>query len=220
METRKREFFTLIELLVVIAIIAILSAMLLPALNKARSNARAAKCQSVQKQWSTMLVFYLSDNADYFPLHHTSATSPASPIADVWHQKMYALYYRKLNNFNQDNILKCSEFHASGSIAGGYAMADGLCTRVRKLSLLKHHSATPFIIDYYGRTTFSYNDSADRSGLTAPAFSYQPLPASIRPMYVHNGRNHQVYVDGHAESRTFGEIPNHNWRDIFWVYYY
>jgi prepilin-type N-terminal cleavage/methylation domain-containing protein len=65
--TTERKGFTLIELLVVISIIALLMSILIPALGRAKSQAKTIICQSNLHQWCLVFLMYTSDNKGLFP---------------------------------------------------------------------------------------------------------------------------------------------------------
>src|SRR2546421_358477 len=112
--------FSLVELLVVIGIIAILIALLIPSLSKAREQASKTRCQNNVRQIGFALAVYLNDNGDYPELDSTGVVSapdpdspPPPPPAYLAARRSGLLALRRQVEFRLSN-LSCPEGWASG----------------------------------------------------------------------------------------------------------
>lgn len=137
---KKTSGFTLIELLVVIAIIAILAAMLLPALSRARDKAQRAACLSNLKQWGLADSMYLDDSNQNFPFpryqDYAGTADQDNPVwlsipsyhnqqlgDDVWfnalpsyvaNKPMYVWSFNPTDFYQAKSIFTCPTAHSQG----------------------------------------------------------------------------------------------------------
>ena len=201
--------FTLIELLVVIAIIAILAAILLPALNSARERGRSASCVSNLKTFGSALQQYCSEWDDYFPTINSAGSSNVDGKEKNWYMTGAFLKFLGVPQNHWDTaianaeepIMHCPSDEAvwpdprtsSGyritSFGGNVYMGWGYGTHRHKIVKVANPSAMMAFIDH---EYFSLYVGAASAG----AWSY------TNTAYRHNGQNsaNLVYVDGHVSN--------------------
>lgn len=147
---KKTKGFTLVELLVVISIIALLLAILIPALNKVKRTSQRIVCGSNMHQWSLAVGMYASDNRNFFPYNGVTEPPGYQPVnwdpADLkawwpgfdlmWNsrivQNFWAKYLVKADIYlssKKNNVLFCPTSLAGRNAATNptYAMYGGIC---------------------------------------------------------------------------------------------
>jgi prepilin-type N-terminal cleavage/methylation domain-containing protein len=114
----KKSRFTLIELLVVIAIIAILAAMLLPALSRAKEMSRRSVCTSNERQFGQMLVMFADENDGSLPTAQavTHWGSGSYSNYSVVHQRAWGIGKLHIDGFLEDiKLYYCPSYTHNGA---------------------------------------------------------------------------------------------------------
>ena len=229
----RKRFFTLIELLIVVAIIAILAAMLLPALSKAMMTARKAHCINNLKQLGTALESYAGDSQDWYPMYYTATGG------GEWYKVLCDNHYVPCT-YNQargalglggsregrKHILWCPEDKRDPTAAA--ANAQGISYGINAIIT----NPTPPAYHYLRRTQIALKagwsagqnsllmDSWDGTDYKSGDPYYVSSYATQKLDFRHSTTINVLYCDGHVENGARAVIYYKVTADNFWGKYW
>lgn len=213
----KRERFTLIELLVVIAIIAILAAMLLPALQSARDRGKTISCVSNHKQVGAAFQQYAND--------HDGIMIPACLEYNKHQSDWNWAYSLVMNNYVNGSVFCCPNVSIRAAMATGTAASSAkhCMTPLNKASTVFQYTVAGMGISMIMGGTAWYKGTAyTKLGSTEDRKYSKPIKiGKIKnpgrkyvggdSLYVDSAKPYPYYVIGESLSSSFGKIdPRHN----------
>lgn len=206
--------FTLIELLVVIAIIAILAAMLLPALGSVKEKSKGTQCQSNQKQYLASVQMYAMNNRDFYPQYvKATAISAAGSVPELLVRTGYMqenpdhVYCTSALNYKTDKSRSHHQWNTTYGVANILDYRDGVAFRVRVTSGGDYDFRGANQARIKGFSTFAYLAcTALKTNYGRAAFrTWKQIDTSDNEPYAypwHNNMANVGFIDGHVTGLT------------------